>query len=192
MKKITSFFLVVFFIFGSTSTLSATDRFYGRKNDISVEYGFSIQDIAMGLGLLGVAIGGAASENPVKLAATGTIGVEYNRSLGRVISLGAVVNYGRSWGESIDKTTSLDVLCAMASMKAYWFKTQYCAMYTRVGLGFGLIGSKAGTENPYKIDMIPAAQLSAVSIEFGSWIRGFVELGAGMQGFALAGLKFSF
>ena len=69
-------------------------------------------------------------------------------------------------------------------------------MYSRVGLGAMMIGTysdpKDGTNPTYTPLFLPAAPLSVVGIEFGTWVRGFVELGAGMQGILLTGVKFSF
>lgn len=169
---------------------------YNRKNDISVNYGFSLQDFVGGIASIATHIAGSVAGEVVDTKALGTIGLEYNRSLGRTISLGAVVNYSRVSNYFTSSYMSMDFVAAMATMKAYWFKKPACAMYSRVGLGAMMIGTysdpKDGTNPTYTPLFLPAAQLSAIGIEFGTWVRGFVELGAGMQGFLLTGVKFSF
>ncbi|MBQ1209972.1 MAG: hypothetical protein IIX64_05845 [Bacteroidales bacterium] len=169
---------------------------YNRKNDISVNYGFSLQDFVGGIASIATQIAGSVSGEVVDTKALGTIGLEYNRSLGRTISLGAVVNYSRVSNYLTTSYMSMDFVAAMATMKAYWFKKPACAMYSRVGLGAMMIGTysdpKDGTNPTYTPQFLPAAQLSVVGIEFGTWVRGFVELGAGMQGILLTGVKFSF
>lgn len=136
----------------------------------------------------------------------GTIGVSYNRYLGKVVTVGGVVNYNRVGArfhqqEKPENTGlfSMDWLMMMATAKFYWFRKPFVAMYSKVGLGVGVVGSASSRvqdgvreNSPYSVSVLPAAQLTAVSVEFGGRFRGFFELGFGMEGILNAGIKYAF
>ena len=74
----------------------------------------------------------------------------------------------------------------MPHMRAFWFNNPHFAMYSKLALGGACwVGaSEEGTQFSF------AAQLSPVCMDFGGdRVRGFLELGYGMQGVVSLGIK---
>ena len=182
------------------------DLYHTYPNDIALNYGVaSVQTfvslVAETLAAIPTAIGGMQFDG---FYSTGSIGVSYYRSLGKTVSVGGVVNYNRVFSNFHDKDDpaitgkfAMNWIAVMAAAKFYWFKKPSVAMYSKVGVGGGLIvnrytkkeadGTQTGNGN---LKWIPAAQLSAVGVEFGGRFRGFAELGLGMEGILNVGIKY--
>ncbi len=185
------------------------DLYHTYPNDIAINYGVaSVQTfvslIAETMMIIPTAIGGMQFDG---FYSTGSIGVSYYRSLGKTVSVGGVVNYNRVFSNFHDKDNpaitgnfAMNWVVVMATAKFYWFKKPGVAMYSKVGLGAGMLinrftkkeadGTRAAS--PLTVGWAPAAQLSAVGVEFGGQFRGFAELGIGMEGILNLGVKYYF
>ena len=184
------------------------EDYYTYPNEIALNYGVgSAQTFVNLVSSIFVAIPSAIAGMELdKVRSTGTIGVSYQRSLGKVVSVGAAFNYIRTFSTSHNKNDAaitsqytMDWFTLMATARFYWFKKPAVAMYSKIGVGATLTGSsyikKNGTElekgdYTFQWVKIPAFQLSGVCVEFGGRFRGFVELGIGMEGILNAGIKY--
>ncbi len=210
MKKIVSILLLPVLGAGIFEA-HAFDRndYYKYPNDVSIQYSLgSTQTFAsLVIGSYLVIPATITGMNFDRYGSTGTIGAGYMRSLGKTVSVGLVFNYTRQFTNYHDKDNpaitghfSIDWYFLMATARFYWFKTPGFAMYSKIGLGSGMYGTQSKQKaedgkldkSPYSIGLAPALQLSPVSMEFGGRLRGFIELGAGMEGIALGGLKYYF
>ena len=184
------------------------DAYYTYPNEIALNYGVgSAQTFVNLFSSIFVAIPSAIAGMELdKVRSTGTIGVSYQRSLGKVVSVGAAFNYIRTFSTSHNKTDAaitsqytMDWYTLMATARFYWFKKRVVAMYSKIGVGATLTGSSYIKNNGTELEKgdytfqwvkIPAFQLSGVCVEFGGRFRGFVELGIGMEGILNAGIKY--
>ena len=100
-----------------------------------------------------------------------------------------VYEHGRSLSDSNYKS-SHNYITLMPSAKFYWFNRPYVGMYSRIGVGATYVcGSYNGTFEQW---WMPAFQLSAIALEVGGRVRGFVELGYGTAGTLQVGMKVKF
>lgn len=126
----------------------------------------------------------------------GYFNLGYQYSVNRTLSFGATFGFAKSnltindatGYTTIEKAFNLNLFTMMATMKVNWFQYRYFGMYTKYGIGAMYGRVTCPGEDDVTI-WAPTAQLSLVSMEFGGRVRGFVELGAGFQGVAQAGLK---
>lgn len=210
MKKLVSLLLILTL---SVSVFKAhaftPEDYYTYPNDISINYGIaSVQTfvslVAETMMIIPTALGGMQFDG---FHSTGSIGVSYYRSLGKTVSVGGALNYNRVFSDfhgkddpAIKGHFAMDWITLMAAAKFYWFKKPAVAMYTKIGLGAGMIGSQFkkkeadGTKSSssWSASWTPAAQISAVGVEFGGRFRGFAELGIGMEGILNLGVKYYF
>lgn len=210
MKKILSVLLLMTLSAGLFQARAfEEDDYYDYPNDLGLSYGFgSLQ------GFTGLVLGSfVAVPNAIagyqfdSFKPIGVIGLSYNRTLGRVVDLGGVVNFSRvsaMFHKKDDPGTigslSIDFYLAMLTTKLYWFRYPAVAMYSKFGLGGGMVGvSYYVTDNqgnrghsPYSASFFPAAQISPICVEAGGRLRFFFELGFGMEGIGNAGLKYYF
>lgn len=186
----------------------APEDYYTYPNDISLNYGIgSAQSFVNVLSSVFVAIPSSIAGMKLDgIWSTGAIGVSYQRSLGKVVSVGGTFNYIRTACSFQDKNdpsitakNAMDWFTLMATARFYWFKKRVVAMYSKIGVGAAVTGSSyvkhKGTEvekgdYTFQWVKIPAFQLSGVCVEFGGRFRGFVELGIGMEGILNAGIKY--
>ena len=134
---------------------------------------------------------------------TGPISTEYFYHLKPTISIGAILAYAQEtksiligndkYGEA--KNT---FVTAMPAAKFNWLRKKNIGMYSKVAVGLTVALKK---ENYTKGDIDDLSeskigfnfQASALGVEVGSEIvRGFVELGVGEQGIAVAGIRVKF
>jgi len=68
------------------------------------------------------------------------------------------------------------------------------ALYSKVAAGGTLMSSKVTEDGKSESEskLYFMGQVSAIGVEFGSKLRGFVEVGAGEQGIVLGGIKYKF
>ena len=186
----------------------APEDYYTYPNEIALNYGVgSAQSFVNVLSSVFVAIPSSIAGMKLDgIWSTGAIGVSYQRSLGKVVSVGGTFNYIRTACSFQDKNdpsitakNAMDWFTLMATARFYWFKKRVVAMYSKIGVGAAVTGSSyvkhKGTEvekgdYTFQWVKIPAFQLSGVCVEFGGRFRGFVELGIGMEGILNAGIKY--
>jgi hypothetical protein len=165
-----------------------------KKNEFSVTYSqFTVPQFAYIFGgILGVAFtaGHFDFENPIM---PGCLGVEYNHWVNNWFGYGGSVfgeymtasTYTKDSEGNKTKNGTYDLGFAsiMPTVRFRWFNNPHFGMYSKLGAGLGLAISG---------DFQPSfsAQISPVCMDFGGdSVRGFLELGVGMQGIASLGIK---
>ena len=136
-------------------------------------------------------------------SAFGPLSVEYFYHLNPVVGVGAIGAFAHEtkdilfsnekYGEA--KNTFITVLPAV---KFNWLRKKNFGMYSKLAAGLTFASkkedySKGSVDNRSETKVGFNFQVSALGIEAGSEnIRGFVELGVGEQGVALAGIRVKF
>ncbi|MEG1606860.1 MAG: hypothetical protein RR329_01385 [Mucinivorans sp.] len=82
-----------------------------------------------------------------------------------------------------------DWVCFTPNLKVNWFHRTNVRLYSRVGVGFGLVNRVDQQEVGMKSTFILSWQLSPIGVEFGRKLSGFVEVGYGNLGLVSAGIK---
>ena len=136
----------------------------------------------------------------------GPIGLEYYYHTSPLVGVGAVAIYA-----SHNEDTYLDeklnghrihnYYTLMPSVKFNWLRKAKWGMYSKLALGATLThfcdqdidGNGHKTSEETSDDIMFNFQASLLGIEVGSQqVRGFLELGVGEQGIALAGVRYKF
>ena len=92
---------------------------------------------------------------------------------------------GKEENKKYDGKFRMGFLSVMPHVKASWFDNPHFGMYSKVAVGAAGVFQKDGESS-----ITWAAQLSPVCMDFGgSDLRGYLELGVGMQGIVTLGIK---
>lgn len=191
---------------------SANAQYYYYKqihpNEISASYGVSlIGSVASGLsdkinfiqwlldeegdtGMKVTHVGGSK----------GVINLGYSYQLNKTISVGAAFGFNRMTMDISDNTGHMNAVAGnifflMSTGKFDWFRTgnDIFGMYSKAGLGVMCINGKIMEEDHLAGNIwFPTLQLSAIGMELGRAVSGFMELGIGMQGIVQFGVKARF
>ena len=133
----------------------------------------------------------------------GPIGLEYYYHTSPLIGVGAVAVYATNNEDGFQKETKTShltksYLTIMPSVKFNWLRKTNWGMYSKVAVGVTYAHLTDEVYNEAKKetivnDLVFNFQASLLGIEAGNQhVRGFVELGMGEQGVALAGVRFKF
>ena len=133
----------------------------------------------------------------------GPIGLEYYYHTSPLIGVGAVAVYATNNEDGFQKETKTShltksYLTIMPSVKFNWLRKTNWGMYSKVAVGVTYAHLTDEVYNEAKKetivnDLVFNFQASLLGIEVGNQhMRGFVELGMGEQGVALAGVRFKF
>ena len=133
----------------------------------------------------------------------GPIGLEYYYHTSPLIGVGAVAVYATNNEDGFQKETKTSHLTKsyftiMPSVKFNWLRKTNWGMYSKVAVGVTYAHLTDEVYNEAKKetivnDLVFNFQASLLGIEVGNQhVRGFVELGMGEQGVALAGVRFKF
>jgi hypothetical protein len=114
------------------------------------------------------------------------------------VAIGGIFAYSRYGEDELKDVVNVKVgdrtrnyFTLMPAVKYYWVNKNHFGLYSKVAAGATLMSYKAtGQENDSKVYFM--CQVSAIGVEFGGKLRGFVEAGVGEQGIVLAGLKYKF
>ena len=179
------------------TTMSANAQDYENKHEIAIAYGGgSTSDGLDAYETIGTAIvtAGTATTNNEKHF--GSISAEYFYKTKPWLGIGAILAYGNSTSDLyIGKTKSgkykNNYYTLMPAVKFDWLRREHIGLYSKVALGATLRAESSDDKSDSEVHV--NWQLSALGFEFGSpAFRGFVELGFGEQGIALAGLRYKF
>ena len=200
MKK---FMMMVAVALMIAMSVNAQSGYEDTKHEVGISYGALSNTTWMSIG---EAIGTTLTLGAVRYddgKFTGPIAVEYFYHLNPVIGLGAVGAFANEtkdilignemYGEA--KNTFITV---MPAAKFNWLRKKNFGLYSKVAAGLTFASkkedySKGSAENRSESEVGFNFQVSALGIEAGSeTVRGFVELGVGEQGVALAGLRVKF
>lgn len=176
-------FAVIFLLLISVALSSAAQNRY--RNEIAVTYApLSDSDLK---GFMLKYIGQTISKE-AKVQMPGTFGIEYFRSLGDLVSVGAMGGVYLFFSQEEGKNDfNYANYCLMAGVKLHWYQREWFAAYSKFGFGASYLG--------YKKDDHPvhfAFQASLLGVEVGKRLCGFVEAGVGDQGVALIGARYRF
>lgn len=177
--------LTIFVLMFGAPTLSAQEDY--KRNEISVSYGtvtntqitnLFVEFVSLSFAELDIRMSGAAN-------------FEYLRYVKRGIALGGglTYEYGRE-PRNADFRCRNHYITLMPTAKFYWFNLEHVGMYSRLGLGATFMYGESDGE--HGTAWRAAFQLSGICLEAGGKVRGFIELGYGTQGLALAGIKVRF
>ena len=195
MKKV----ILVIAAIMATMSVQAQDE---KKNELSVSYGLGISTIGDGLGnTIGNGLidswSGCEWDNTKRF---GTLSVEYFRHLNNPrVAVGGIVTFSRFGEDVVKKESNAKVgdrtrkyISVMPSIKYYWVNGKNFGFYSKVAAGVMMLNyndSQATSSSKAYF----TGQASPIGLEAGSSsFRGFIEAGAGEQGFLLAGLRVKF
>lgn len=167
------------------------------KNEIGVFYG--VESASNILSVLTSSFAAAAGDQG---SWWGPIGAEYYYHISPVVAVGGVAVYASCKAED-EKTNTEDLsetfITLMPSMKFNWLRKKSFGMYSALSAGV-MFASISANDAAKKAD--PDAkdetithfmfQATALGIEFGGNLRGFVEAGLGEKGTLCAGLRYRF
>lgn len=127
----------------------------------------------------------------VDLRSTGAVSAGYLYFPIKHIGVGGTLGYQRgNEPAGADFTCSRNYLTAMATAKFYWFNKPYVGMYSSLSAGATYIFGEYNGEKESTWRM--AGQVSAVGLEAGGRLRGFIECGFGTMGLFRMGLCVKF
>ena len=119
----------------------------------------------------------------------GPFGLEYIRRPSERFGVGLLTTVGTcKWSES--ESSRATYIGIMPAVKYNWYNRERFSMYSKAAIGV-IIGVSSGNEK----NSTQAAfgwQATPIGAEYGTMVRGFVELGFGEQGFLAAGLRVKF
>lgn len=188
------------------TAVSANAQSEQPKNEIGISYGLGVSAIGDGIGnALGNGLfDGMVGRNWTNEKNFGTLGIEYFRRLDNTpkLAVGGILTYARK-GEDVEYKGTKEGertrtwMSLMPAMKYYWTQSNNLAFYTKLGAGVMMLHSKNEDLVDHMTDTDSKFyfmwQASLLGAEVGSKnLRGFVELGVGEQGIALAGLRYKF
>lgn len=191
MKRL---FLMVVATIMVTMNTNAQDE---PKNEIGVFYG--VESASNIISVLTSSFAAAAGDQG---SWWGPIGAEYYYHISPVVAVGGVAVYASCKAED-EKTNTEDLsetfITLMPSMKFNWLRKKSFGMYSALSAGV-MFASMSVNDAAKKAD--PDAkdetithfmfQATALGIEFGGNLRGFVEAGLGEKGTLCAGLRYRF
>lgn len=127
----------------------------------------------------------------------GPAGVEYYYHISPVVALGGVAVFAGCEAEN-DKTKQKDFkesfITIMPSVKFNWLRKTNWGMYSGLSAGVMFLSLKANNDSNIEDEHLTSFmfQATALGAEFGSKLRGFVELGLGEKGTICGGLRYKF
>lgn len=200
MKRIVSATLAILLL--TMNAMAQEEPQY--RNSLSLSEGFgTIPEAAY---MLGGIFGTAFSVGQAKLdglSTTGCIGIEYYHGFGTRWEIGCVATGENVRCHWLRKTTD-DVYAPdrsndtvgyffslMPAAKCRWALKTNWNFYSKLAVGAMMGYSPSSEEDAFQA--IPSVQLVPVGFEAGKnhW-RGFAEIGAGMQGSLIGGVKYRF
>ena len=190
MKK---FFLMVVAAMMVTMSANAQEK----KNEIGVFYG-----VESASNIISVVTSGFAAATGDQSSWWGPVGIEYYHHVSPVVAVGGVAVLASCKAED-EKTKSKDLketfITVMPSVKFNWLRKKSFGMYSALSAGvmFASVSVKgdAKTQDADAKDetlTLFMFQATALGVEFGSNIRGFVEAGVGEKGLLCAGVRYKF
>ena len=177
------------------ATVSRTeDAAYAKGcNEFSLDAGFlTLPGFATGFGVvLGIALTGGAAEIE-SLDTHFALGCEYYHWLRPKFAVGAsataqTITIHHKPGSDSAEASNSTYLSLMPAIKWRYIDNPRFGLYSKLAAGV------MASPQEDSINWAPAFQLGLIGMEMGGEsLRGFLELGAGMQGLINAGIKYSF
>lgn len=203
MKKV---LLLVVALTMATVSVKAQEEDYDLRHEVSISYGaLSCSQILDAFRAVYDMWAGAQLDGRTSIV--GPISAEYYYHIEDWFAVGGIVAFGRTsqdifyydevGGGKIGKDYNT-YYTVMPSVKFNWFRREHFGLYSKVAAGVTIRNMKAVSLDPrwqtYNETLTHFNfQATAIGAEFGGVnFRGFVELGMGEQGVALAGLRWRF
>lgn len=175
--------------------VSAQDR---PSDEIAFSYGV-VTPIQMGMVLTSAmfeafSVGGWTLEN---VSMTGSISAEYIHNFNDHIGIGLIGSFESFMADAfIDSdpcgTFGERAISVLPAVKFNWIDREHFSMYSKAAAGLTLIIAPEDDLSEAVTSPSFGFQASVLGFEFGSrTFMGFIEGGMGMQGMALAGLRFA-
>ena len=117
----------------------------------------------------------------------GPVAGEYFYHVSDLVGVGAVASVAAFKDKQKPDETPMTCIALMPGVKLDWLRRTHFGMYSKVCAGAAYL-TNPGADGTLFFNF----QVSLLGLEFGSGVRGFVEGGAGEQGFLLAGVRFRF
>lgn len=192
MKRIFTLPVVLLAVICSASAQS----FDRPKNEIMVSMGIATHP-EIGLDFADVFLGGLVSDSDVE--SDGAFAITYLRNMNKTLAWGVTGSYEHLNQKLDNETFYENFLAVMPTVRAYWFRTKYFGMYSRLAAGLALnmydtyAGKGTSSTKENKCDAYMAFHAAPVSVELGtSKFSGFMEIGYGYQGIVNLGVKVGF
>ena len=167
--------------------MQAQDIMTENKNEISIAVGslFNISDID----------GDAYNYDRY----SPSVAIGYNRHLNRTWAFGATLSYTKEEkkytfapGSTNPQYDKYNYICMLLGAKATWSHGKKLNCYSRLGVGPAAVIHDCNFDKT-KLEAAVTFQFTPIAIEFGSdKIRGFAELGYGIQGIINVGISHRF
>ena len=158
-----------------------------RHHEISLSYGFPTTTMAVNTFAKLITLGFGEIDN----MSVGALNIDYLYYPIKHIGVGVTAGYEYCFEpENADYTSRYSYFTIMAAAKFYWFNKPYVGMYSRLALGATYGYGATNGESSYRF--LPAYQISAVGLEVGGKVRGFLEVGSGSMGVFQGGIRFKF
>ena len=200
MKKM---FLMVVAAMMATMNVNAQNS--ELKNEIGVSYGAGMSLIGDGLGnAIGRGIvDGITGRQWTNDKQFGSLSLEYFHHTSPKFAVGGIFSYSQYGEDVVLKSNQVkegermrNYFTVMPAIKCNWINKEHFALYSKFGIGATFMSEKVDdlTNRTSQSDCHTylAFQVSAIGVEFGSKLRGFVEAGVGEQGIILAGIRYKF
>jgi hypothetical protein len=190
MKKV---IMMVVAAMMATVSVNAQDE----KHEIGVFYG--VESASNVVSYVTSAFAAAAGDQS---SFWGPVGVEYYYHVSPVVGVGGVAAFAGC--KAIDKKTNTKDLnekfiTVMPSVKFNWLRKKSFGMYSALSAGVMFasvsVEGEAKAADPNAKDETVTTfmfQATALGLEFGGKVRGFVEAGVGEKGLLCAGLRYRF
>lgn len=189
------------------------NSFAGPRNTVSISYGtLSLPQIGFGFGMIfGAGLAGAFTGGKAgidNIGFQGCYAAEYYRLVGRRWELGAIASADPMTFDSystdsetnekvITGTSTTTFVTFMPAARYRWVDRKHVAMYSKLAVGvmanFTNESKTDGTSSKGDVSFSPSFHATLVGCEAGGeHVRGFAELGFGMNGFLSLGLRTRF
>lgn len=196
MKRILISLAVVFYVCVPVVSAQTPES----RNEIMFGYGrVTVVDVAHVVGGVFATAFTAGYARFDNFRSYGSVNLEYYRTLNKTFSVGAAVAWFGGTADELNKenvkigNADYSGFAVMPAAKAFWFRKPHVAMYSKLAAGVTLLDDYDEETDSHSFDPFFGAQVTLAGVQFGGErFRGFVELGGGMQGLALAGVSFSF
>ena len=208
MKR--TFFALAVALLVTAPSLSATTSDNGagassaavpeNRNEMNLGYGrATLLDCAHVIGGVFATVFTAGYARFDNFRSYGSVNVEYFRALNKTFSVGGFVSWFGGAADYLNTdnvkvgTSSYSGFAVMPSVKAFWFRKPHVAMYSKLSVGLTMLDDYDDESDSHSFDPYFAAQVGLAGVQFGGErLRGYVEIGGGMQGAVVAGLSYSF
>ena len=128
----------------------------------------------------------------------GPVAGEYFYHVSDLVGVGAVASYAAFLDKAKPGEKPMNCVALMPGVKLDWLRREHFGMYTKLCIGGAYRTNSSSSSSdgegasPSSGSLFFNFQASLLGVEFGGGVRGFVEAGAGEQGFLTGGLRFRF